>query len=273
MNAAYHIDVRFLTPMSPARQAAFTNAASRWEALIYGDVPNIAVNLAPGSCGANSPRLQETVDDIVIYATVDSIDGPDNVLGAAGPCAIRSSGKLPVAGAMLFDSADVAQLEADGQLELVIMHEMGHVLGYGTIWTDLNLLKNAGGSNAHFSGATAIQAFDRLGGQGFSGGSKVPVENCVGFPPDTCGGGTQDAHWRELVFVNELMTGYLDPGGNPLSVVTTASLGDLGYVVNYAASDAYLVVNPVLAEGARRGAGRPLANDILRLPVVEVDAR
>ena len=36
---------------------------------------------------------------------------------------------------MQFDSADLASLEAQGQLVNVILHEMGHVLGLGTIWT------------------------------------------------------------------------------------------------------------------------------------------
>ena len=35
---------------------------------------------------------------------------------------------------MSFDTADLAQIEADGSLVRVIMHEMGHVLGIGTIW-------------------------------------------------------------------------------------------------------------------------------------------
>jgi hypothetical protein len=263
--AAYDIDVRFLTPMSPSRQAAFTNAAARWASLIYGNVPNIPVSLPAGVCGPNSPALNETIDDIVIFATVDSIDGPDNILGQAGPCFIRTSGKLPLLGAMIFDSADVAQLELDGQLELVILHEMGHVLGYGTIWTDLGLLVGGGGSDPHLVGAQAIAAFDRSGGQGYVAGAKVPVEDC-------CGPGTQDAHWRELVFVNELMTGFLDAGANPLSVTSTASMGDLGYVVNYAASDSYIVVNPVAAHGARLRPPLALKHDILRVPLVEVDA-
>lgn len=260
--AAYDIDVRFLTPMSPSRQAAFTNAAARWAALIFGNVPNIMVNLPAGSCGPNSPALNETIDDIVIFATVDSIDGPDNVLGQAGPCFIRSSGKLPLLGAMIFDSADVAQLELDGQFELVIMHEMGHVLGYGTIWTDLGLL--VGGGDPHLVGPQAIAAFNNAGGQGYVG-AKVPVEDC-------CGPGTRNAHWRESVLAHELMTGFLDAGANPLSVISTASMGDLGYVVNYAASDPYTVANPVAAIGARPRPQRPLPHDILRVPLVELDA-
>jgi hypothetical protein len=266
----YNIDVRFLTVTSPARQAAFTNAAARWATLIFGNVPNIPVNLPAGSCGPNSPALNETIDDIVIFATVDSIDGPGDILGQAGPCFIRSSGKLPLLGAMIFDSADVAQLEQDGQFELVILHEMGHVLGYGTIWTDLNLLQS-GGQDPRFTGAQAIAAFNRSGGQDYAAGAKVPVENCVGFPPGVCGPGTEDSHWREFVLVNELMTGFLDPGANPLSVITTASMGDLGYVVNYAASDPYMVVNPVAAL-APGPSGARAEQDILRVPLGEVDA-
>jgi len=71
------------------------------------------------------------------------------------------------------------------------------------------------------------------------------------------------------VFGNELMTGFLSAGGNPLSVVTTASMGDLGYLVNYGASDAY-----VLSLALRAGPSplRSLGDDILRWPIAVVDA-
>src|SRR5258708_39129929 len=42
------------------------------------------------------------------------------------------------------------------------------------------------------------------------------------------------SHFRESVFGNEVMTGYLNNGANPLSRVTIASLADLGYQVNMA---------------------------------------
>jgi Bacterial Ig-like domain (group 1)/Leishmanolysin len=263
--AGYHIDVRFLTAMTPSRQAAFNNAAAKWETLIYGDVPDVMVNTPANACAPNTPALNETIDDIVIFATLDSIDGPGNILGQAGPCGFRGSG-LPFLGAMMFDSADVAQLETDGDLGAVIMHEMGHVLGYGTIWSGLSLLVGGGGSDPHFVGPEALAAFDDNGGQSYSAGAKVPVENC-------CGPGTQDAHWRESVFVTELMTGFLNSGvPNPLSVITTASMGDLGYTVNYAGSDPYVVVNPLLAVRAAGGRIIELRDDILRLPMFTVDA-
>jgi len=257
-SAAYHIEVRFLTAVSPSRRAVFTNAANRWEALVFGDVPDQLVNA--GSCGGSLPATSETVDDVVIFASVDSIDGFGGVLGQAGPCVIRLSGRrFPVMGVMLFDSADVADLESAGELGLVIQHEMGHVLGFGTRWS--GLLVGASGSDPHFVGGEALAAFDGVGGAGYSAGAKVPVENC-------CGSGTRDSHWRESVFSRELMTGFLNFGANPLSVATTASMGDLGYRVNYAASDAY-----VLSLSLRAGPSRvrALGDDILRWPIAVVD--
>jgi hypothetical protein len=260
--------------MTPSQQAAFTNAAAKWETLIYGDVPDFTLNNVPaGTCGAGTPALNETIDDIVIFAAIDSIDGPGKILGQAGPCLIRPSGLLPIVGVMMFDSADVAGLETAGEFGEVILHEMGHVLGYGTIWNGLSLLVGGGTSDPHFVGTQAIAAFDANGGQSYTAGAKVPVENCVGFPPGVCGSGTQDAHWRESVFDTELMTGFLNSGvPNPLSVITTASMGDLGYTVNYAASDPYTVANPLAALRARGGPLIELRDDILRLPLFSVDA-
>jgi hypothetical protein len=270
--AAYHVDVRFPVATTPARQATFTAAATKWESLIFGDVPDISLNIQANACISGQPAIHETVDDIIIFAVLDSIDGPGKILGRAGPCFVRSGSRLPLVGVMQFDTADVANLEASsGAFALVIEHEMGHVLGYGTIWGDLNLLVGAGGSDVHLVGEQALSAFDRSGGLNFQG-SKVPVENCVGFSPSQCGSGTQDSHWRESVFNTELMTGFLDSGANPLSVVSTASMGDLGYLVNYAASDNYTV--PVAAAAvapAAPGTKLNLGNDILRMPILVVD--
>ncbi len=256
---SYHIDVRFLTSMTTSQRAAFTSAASRWETLIFGDVPNVAVSIPSGVCGSNSPALNETIDDIIIFASIDSIDGSGTILGQAGPCALRQGSKLPLFGVMEFDVADVADLETQNQLDLVIEHEMGHVLGFGTIWS--GFLSGGGGSDPHFVGAQAVAAFDQVDETAYPG-TKVPVESC-------CGPGTRDSHWRETILKKELMTGFLNPGANPLSIVTTASMGDLGYLVNYAGSDSYVVTAPLAAQPAPV---RAFGNDILRLPLMEIDA-
>ena len=61
---------------------------------------------------------------------------------------------------------------------------------------------------------------------------RVPVEN-------TGGPGTRGGHWRETVFRNELMSGFIAAAGNPLSRLTVASLQDLGYQVDLDAAEAY----------------------------------
>jgi hypothetical protein len=265
VSSAYSIDVRYISGVSVPRRAVFAAAAHRWAQAIYGAVQPIPLNLTAGQCGSNSPAMNETVTSIVIFVTLDSIDGPGKILGQSGPCFIRSSGFLPIVGAMQFDTADVAALEASGQFSEVILHEMGHVLGYGTIWGSgfLDLLvgpSQSGGADPHFIGAQALNAFAGIGGGHYTGGQPVPVEN-------TGGPGTADAHWRESVFGNELMTGYLNGGANPLSVVSIASMGDLGYVVNYGAADPYVHTFTV------RAGETPvvhLTNDILSLPIYAV---
>ena len=260
---AYHIDVRVITAMTDAEKAAFTLAAAKWESVIFGDVPDQQVTIASNSCGTGSPGLFETVDDIVIFAIIDSIDGPGKILGQAGPCFVRSDGNLPIVGVMQFDSADVVNLLAAGSFGLVIQHEMGHVLGFGTLWPSDFLLANPSGCDStqdpHFVGSQGLAAFDRIGGASYVASAKVPVENQGG--PGTC-----DAHWRESVFKNELMTGFLNIGSNPLSLETVASMGDLGYLVTYSAADPYVV--PALLKG---GQVITMGNDVLRLPVKILD--
>jgi len=268
---AYQIDLEFLTGISAARQAAFDSAAARWERQIYGDVPDINITppTPPDLCFQGQPPISGFIDDIRIQVILDSIDGPGSILGVSSPCLIRTVGKLPVHGFMVFDTADVAVLESEGAFDEVVLHEMAHVLGFGTIWSPqfLNLLVGGGGSDPSFVGLRAQTAFDRIGGSAYTGGAKVPVENS-GQP------GTRDRHWRESVFDNELMTGFLDLGANPLSIVTIGSMGDLGYVVNYGAADAYthaFSVGPLRAPPVGPVARIALGNDIARVPIYTVD--
>ena len=273
--STYNIGLRYLSTVSLSRKAVFDSAAAHWERLIFGDIPDITVTGIPaGQCGSNSPAINETIDDIIIFVTLDSIDGPGKILGQSGPCFIRNPGSLPLIGIMHFDTADVASLENSGAFSSVILHEMAHVLGYGAIWTGqfgLNLLAGTG-SDPHFTGAQALAQFNSNGGAGYSAGAKVPVEDCIGFPPGVCGSGTINGHWRESIFVNELMTGFLNNGSNPLSAITTGSMGDLGYVVNFAASDPYTVVNALAALRVSGGAAIELRDDIVRLPIFVIDA-
>jgi len=198
-----------------------------------GDVADTTFSKSADRCGAGEPAFNGTVDDVVIYASVEPIDGAGSILGSAGPCFVRSSNTLPLYGTMRFDSADVDGL--GDRFEDVILHEMGHVLGVGTIWSSKNLLTFNGSSCLNssvisFTGSEARAQYAVLGGSG-----NVPVENGGGS-------GTKCGHWDEETFDNELMTGFLNGGSaNPLSIITAGSMQDLGYSVDLAATDSYSV--------------------------------
>ncbi|MGB3311236.1 MAG: proprotein convertase P-domain-containing protein [Nodosilinea sp.] len=217
--AQFSIQLRFLGGLTATQRAVFEVAAARWSEIIVGDLPSAVVN-------------GETIDDVLIEARGLSIDGPNGVLGRAGPTRLRSGSMLPITGVMEFDMGDLARLEMEGGLLDVIVHEMGHVLGIGTIWQMKNLLVGAGSANPTYVGRNGMREFSAL--VGTEGMTPVPVANMGGQ-------GTRDGHWREAVFGNELMTGFLNLGQNPLSRLTVGSLEDLGYAVNYTAADPYVL--------------------------------
>jgi len=242
----YDISLRVLGSLTPEVQAAFDLAESRWEAVLTRGVPDTHLTVPAGSCLAGAPAFDGTVDDLVIDVEVGPIDGPGTILGSAGPCWVGAD-SLSRWGVMQFDEADLAGMVADGTLVPVIMHEMGHVLGIGTLWDfGRSLLSGAGTSNPRFTGPRAVSAYGMLGGTG-----NVPVEN-NGVP------GTTDSHWRESVFGNEMMTGYVSPGTNPLSAMSIVSLADMGYHVDVTQADAYSLPGFGLRSGGRQPAGEML---------------
>lgn len=251
----FTIEVRFLGGLNAAQKKAFKLAADRWTKVIVGDLPSVKVD-------------NEVIDDILILAQGTDIDGPGGILGQAGPTRLRpkSAGKaayLPAKGAMYFDKADLKDMEKDKTLNDVITHEMGHVLGIGTIWDIKGLLKKAGTANPTFSGAGAKAEYRAL--RNASASKAVPVEN-AGGP------GTADSHWRESVFKSELMSGWIAAQGNPLSRMTVASLGDLGYEVDLDAAEAYGLPNLMMLAEAGLLAPRPDHGMVLpNIPVVLPD--
>ena len=269
----FTIELRFIDLPTASRRQAFERAVRRWSDLIPGKAEPTPVKLSPGSCGPGSPAVDQIVDDLLVLVRLDSIDGFSGTLGLAGTCSVRSSARPPLVSRLVLDTADVTRLEAAGGDRLVdlILHELAHALGFGTLWVPRGLLVNPSlpasrGADTHFRGPAAIAAFDEIGGARYAAGEKVPVENESGGP------GTRDTHWRTSVFVNELMTGFLTRGANPLSRVTLASLEDLGYEVDLAAADTFepALTPPALAPGPGL---IPLGNDVLEGPfyVVEPD--
>ena len=133
----FTIQLNYLQTPTTAQKAAFDGAAARWSRVITGDLTDVVTNKAFDACGVGDPALSNfIVDDLLIFVSLVGIDGVGKVLGQAGPCFIRTSNKLTVIGIMKFDTADLPNMEANGTLNDVILHEMGHVLGFGSIWDD-----------------------------------------------------------------------------------------------------------------------------------------
>ena len=164
IQSAYKIEVRFLGGLTAPQKNAFKKAADRWSKVIVGDVPSVLVS-------------GEVIDDLVIEAQGTAIDGPGGILGQAGPTNLRpasagASAFLPAKGIMSFDTADLAQMAADGTLVDVITHEMGHVIGIGTIWEQKRLLTGASTANPRLKGTQAKKAFGELKGVGPDNGPR-----------------------------------------------------------------------------------------------------
>ena len=248
----YCVELVYTTTPDPVLRVAAENAAARWSAVVSGAVPPQPLNEAAFTCATVAiPPVQRTVKSLVIYVELAPIPSSTPgliTLGQAGPCWIRDIGGLTVIGAMKLNSDYLINNLSATAREDVVLHEMGHVLGFGTLWVPTpgvtgmpTLLQNpAPGGSPIFVGASAVAKYVLAGG---SGATTIPVENCGS-------GGTINGHWREASggstattgFGIELMTGYISaPAGqhNPRSAVTIAAMGDLGYPVSFGTADAY----------------------------------
>jgi hypothetical protein len=216
--SGFNITIEFKGSWTADYYNVFKSAADRLTSLIVGELSDVAVRARGGT---------KIVDDILINAELGRIDGLYGILGQAGPTSVRTNGSLPATAQMKFDIADVNAMGI-ADFTYVVLHEMAHSLGFGSIWGRLGLV-----SNGTFTGLLANAEYQKLGGNG-----RIPVEQ-------DGGSGTAGSHWDDQTFRNELLTGYIDDGYNPFSAMSAASFADLGYQItpNYAAwADAYALV-------------------------------
>ncbi len=259
----YQIELRFLREPTAEVRRIFDAAVDRIAGLLIGDVPDVFLSaFNPSQCGGASGSLTETVDDLVIYADVTPIDGVGRVLGRAGPCFVRTTSRHSIVGSMQFDEADAQNLINSGRFEAVVLHEMLHVVGIGSLWRSRGLLEGENTTDPRVTGARATLECVGVGFATACGVGTVPAEN-------TGGSGTFGSHWRESVFDAELMTGFAEAtAAMPLSLLTVGGLEDLGYVVNAAAVD--LFAAPLAARFTFPRAPQAEEMDEVITPIAEV---
>ncbi len=198
--------------LSESQYSLFNEASTLWSTFLTG--------------------VQSAADHLLtINASGLDIDGQGGVLGRAGPSRARVDSELGYAyatqGVMEFDRADLDKLESDGKLFDVILHEISHAMGYGSLW-------NTDSFGGVFAGTQSVYA-DGTGR--YTGRYALDVYKKE-FDPDATyipveldgGEGTADSHWDEAWAggSNEVLTGYL--GSNTyLSDTSIASFADIGY--------------------------------------------
>lgn len=218
---------------SDAQLALINEVAQRWEAVIVGDIPDsdytqITFDTARegdydwGTARGGRILIDRVIDDVAIIVTSD----PELTGGAWGGLVQWTAvNNLPAISHIILGE-ELLSGPAD-VLKRVLIHEMGHALGFGTSWTE-ELLKEPNG-DTHFAGPLAIEAFDAAGGSSY-GGRKVPA--------------TGNGHWRGEVFGNEVMSASADMDHPaPLSAITIQAMADLGYEVDVSQADPYSLPN------------------------------
>lgn len=242
-------------PVPASVQQLAAEAAQRWSRIIVGDLPSVTTVTPQGTIFIDD--LELTVQ-MGLLGDPAGTDGAGNALANATFTNLRTTDpQLPYQSITGLDPADVTGNIAGAQRNYVldtITHEMGHALGFGTLWIDRGFLQGTLAAPS-FTGVNALREYRTLFNDTAATG--VPVEGAAAGP------GSAFSHWRDTVFATELMTPFISPVGtrNFISRVTIGSLQDLGYTVNYAAAEPYVrpqAVGVVAAQATTPATTRPV---------------
>ena len=187
----FSIDLLIDNDFSEQVASTFRAAADRWEQVIVGDLSNQL-----------HPDTGVEIDDMYIEIQAGLLgggeDGPGGVLGNADTFALRpgsdSNPHLPYLGRIGLDPDDVNR----GDLFEIMVHEIGHTLGFTDSSYALGLIQ-VDGNTREWIGPNAIREYRTLNPSAVS----VPIE--TDFGP-----GSQFVHWDEDEFANEILTPQLN---------------------------------------------------------------
>ena len=216
--------------------AALVRVERMWETVITGYQPGVSIPSVP----------------ITVYATTSGLAAANfsGTTPPGTPFVVATSGFVNINVNEIENFANWQGVGANGRnyIDELLAHEVGHVLGVGTLWVSNGVYST---NTFQYTGAHGLAAYQTEFNQATA---YVPVEN-AGNP------GTPNAHWDQLMRSSpqegnpsdpfsldprvgvvdqygrdrglELMTGAIDPDyGEPfLSRFTVQSMRDLGYTV------------------------------------------
>jgi hypothetical protein len=223
-------------PLPLRVRLSMERVALKWRTVIRSAPQGEFVNLRVGEC-RNAVPVSQFITGVRVLIKLDTL--PSRLAGLGGPCAMRASG-LPLVGTISLNFLNYNSL-SDQKLDDLIQHEVGHVLGLGTIWNRgvYSGLVNGDSSATDpiFIGPHALEAFTRLGRSTQFAGRRVPLQlGALG-------------HWRIDAFVGEMMAPALAATVQPTSAVTVAALRDLGWIVEPEAYQDFTLPDAVVSGG------------------------
>ena len=258
------IDVDYSSVVDPRVRAAYATAEAFWESRIQ----NYSTAM-PKAILVQLTKLRIIALADIIDGTAEDGTGP--ILGQAGPDAFLTfqSGNLfepriftfPTNSTMTIDTEDVDFMVRNDLLDRVTIHEMGHALGFGSLWPQNGLVGPLAGVGLpqYIGGEFAIKGYRQDTGSPVL--SFVPIEQGGGA-------GTAGAHWAGVgvfdqiltpAFKHDIMVGILgafDPSsgqvvyGNAFTTnATWGGMADLGWEVEGVNDN---VVDPPAGQGTGR---------------------
>ncbi|MCT7986603.1 pre-peptidase C-terminal domain-containing protein [Laspinema sp. A4] len=171
-----------------------------------------------------------------LIVDIESGDFGPGFLASAGPTRVRrlDTAPIPVHGEVVFNTNPESDLlDHPRYLYDTMVHELTHVVGFGTLWEDYQAIADYN-QGLYDANTFAGQVYGEMLGTFIP----TPVELTVNV-----GEGSDLGHWRKNpTFDNEIGVEAGHPNEQQVtSALTLASLRDLGWTVNYGAVEEYIL--------------------------------